>query len=359
MAVWFQQCLLFFLALGLVFGYGSPAKADKDAELKAIIRAWKKRQQETTSFRFEWIEKIFTPKEQLPVPAKEDAMYQKKAGVIVSGSRMATFSEGPMWVQDRFVPTLDRAAFDGTSSKSLHVQVPEQVHPIGNINSIQRNENAGSNVCIAILLAYRAFHPEMGRFEENKMQVADEKSILRNKKCICVEQNKGTYTARCWVDPSRDFVIIRYAMVFDGFPDFQCDVEYKLDNQLGWIPETWHDVLMSTNSKPVRLWTDRTVHVTTCMINGPVEDQEFQLEFPPGTDGMDWINNQKFIVLNDGSKRVITNAEIKRGITYEELLQSEGKTWRRNLVTAVGIAGLGMALGLLVLWARKRRREPA
>jgi hypothetical protein len=272
---------------------------------------------------------------------------------------MTTYSEGPYWNADRFVPELYRSTFDGSISKSFNVQVPDAVHPRGNINTIRLNQDADSNFCVAIQLAFRAFHPDMGRFEEDKMQVIDEKSYIRGRECIIIEQRKPAYVARCWVDPSRDYAIVRYAMVFDGFPAYQCDVEYKKDNVFGWIPESWHNVLMNTNVKPARLSDDRVVQVKSFVINGPVEDREFQLDFPPRTEVKDWIKDQWFIVLDDGSKRVETPEEIWRGVSYEELLHSKETSRYTYALVVIIIAGLGIALGLLLIRIRKKSRKPA
>lgn len=359
MTALFNKLVICSFAFVYVLVCGSPTKGDSDATLKAIIHAWKKRQQEATTFRFEWVEHVFQPKDRLPISAKEDMRYQRKCGAIVSGSRMTTHFEGLMWMTDRFVSVRDDSAFDGTNSKSLTVPAPEGTHPLGNINSIQRNENAGNNFCIAILLTYRAFHPDMGRFEEEKMQVTDESSFVGNTKCICVEQKKETYVARCWVDPRQDYIIVRYAMVFGGFPVYQCDTEYKMENEFGWVPQSWHGFLMNTNFNPPKLRFDITAQVTSFEINGPVEGQEFQLEFPPRTMVKDWINDQRIVVLDDGTIRVATRAENERGITYEELLHSKETTWGRGLLTAASIAGLGMVLGLLLLWLRNKRRQRA
>jgi hypothetical protein len=296
------------------------------------------------------------PKDQLPLPADEDVTFEKKSSVIVSGSRMTTCFEGPNWNKDRFVSELYRSVFDGRNSKSFHAPASEDLHPTGNINSIRMNQDADSNFCIPIQLAFRAFDPILGRYEEHKMQVIDEKSHIGNRECICVEEKKPAYVARCWVDPGRDYNVVRYAMVFDGFPDYQCDIEYTLHDNFGWIPQSWHNVLHNTNSQSVKLSYDRRASVTSFEINGLVEDQEFQLEFPPRTEVKDWINDQRFVVLDDGTKRFATQEENQRGITYEELLHPKHNT---TLLAVAGIAAVGMVLGLLLLWARKKRRKPA
>jgi hypothetical protein len=359
MATISPKCLVYFVAVVIALGSSSPASADEEATRKAVIRAWKKKEQETSSFRFEWTNKVIDSKENLPVPAKEDVVFQGKSSIIVSGSRMSTSFDGPSWVQDRFLPQLHRNAFDGNSSKSLRVFVPsERKHPIGDINSTRINPDANSNFCIPIQLAFRAFHPVMGRFDENKLQVINEKCFISDKECIQIDQKKPNYVARCWVDPKRDYAIVRYAMVFDGFPTFQCDVEYKRGPKFGWVPESWHSVLINRHSKTISLDEDHHAQVTNFEINGPVEDYEFQLEFPPGTVGMDWINDQRFVVLGDGTIRVATRAEDERGMTYDELLHSETKTWGRNLLTAASIAILGMILGLLLLKVRRKWLRP-
>jgi hypothetical protein len=103
--------------------------------------------------------------------------------------------------------------------------------------------------------------------------------------------------------------------------------------------------------------------VTGYTINKPLPEELFDFKFPVDTWVTNYKNKTDYIVREDGGKRLITEAERMRGVTYERLLETESgeaglrphgrKPWQ--IFLALGFLGLFLiALVLRIRWRQKR-----
>jgi hypothetical protein len=121
-----------------------------------------------------------------------------------------------------------------------------------------------------------------------------------------------------WVDPHRDFALLRYETTDNGKLMFQVSIGYQRDPQGEWVPSGWDIVTqnldgglqMSTQSKVVEY-----------ALNPAVPADRFDITFPPGTDMRDFAKGRDYIVTDRG-ERPITPKE--RGhLSYEQIVSSD------------------------------------
>lgn len=172
-----------------------------------------------------------------------------------------------------------------------------------------------------------------------------------------LEQKLGARSVRhLWVDPSRDFVMVRSLTVSHGNPVSKTDIRYRREEACGWVPDEWETVTQGPGSERR---VSRRVQVTKHHFNEPMDAAQFDLSFPPGTRVRDRKNDLDFLVTPGGGKRVIPQAE--RHLPYEKLLATASTgvlgSERGGSFLVASALGIGLAaLGLLV-YRRVVRRE--
>jgi hypothetical protein len=167
-----------------------------------------------------------------------------------------------------------------------------------------------------VFAAVRPFHPAFslfGRFTTRFRVVAGEQTV-DGRRCMILRDypvGSAQLAVVVYLDPERDFCIIRLSSELKGKEQSRTAFnEYRqVDGQ--WIPIRW------TTAFPGSTTTESTA--VEFALNGHVEPDELQLEFPYGT----WLNDgpDRFIVKEGGSRRVITARD--RGHSYDELLRTE------------------------------------
>jgi hypothetical protein len=163
-----------------------------------------------------------------------------------------------------------------------------------------------------------------------------------------------------WVDPARDFLLVRFTTERAGKLGHQVDIEYAMDDSNGYIPNKWS--IMVLNASGGLSFTEEA-KLTTYEINPEIKSDLFDLDFPIGS----WVTNNReegkdgkpteYIIRPNGEKRIILPQE--RGASYEELLGSASGMLRpltkRNIAVWVYI-GLTAAFGVAISLAFKRKK---
>ncbi|MEX2027639.1 MAG: hypothetical protein WEH44_10060 [Pirellulaceae bacterium] len=162
-----------------------------------------------------------------------------------------------------------------------------------------------------------------------------------------------------YVDPAREFVVLKWSTEVDGKLWAQIDITYAQDPAIGWIPSGWNLFM------PRRDVNERYVStVTDYALNEPHSDKLFVIDFSPGTYVDDRPSGTEYLVREGGEKRFIAPVERSRGASWGQLMETDyGKAGIRTVqppdrrifrLIWVAIAGL-LALGLLVFMVRLRR----
>ncbi len=155
-----------------------------------------------------------------------------------------------------------------------------------------------------------------------------------------------------YLDCERDFVVLRRTTAFRDELRWQGDVSYKVDAEIGWIPNAWEYVFRAGEDRHVQ--ESGRCRLINYELNVEMADDEFDIEFPPSTRVFDDTKEKliQYVVMEDGKPgRQIYDAN---GPTYEDLLQpAAGRRW---LVLAIGFIVSGFAR-FAWLWRRRRRDD--
>lgn len=133
-----------------------------------------------------------------------------------------------------------------------------------------------------------------------------EKTIVDGKPCLELQCQRGTLIQRAWVDPSRDFAMVRYLDQQGERTCSKLDVHYRRE-AAEWIPDRWEIVQFLPDGK-----LDQSIRakVTSVEINSPPAPGEYDLDFPKGTLVRDMTEKgkvSKYIINDRSGKRPAPN----------------------------------------------------
>ncbi len=349
-----------------------------DAAVQQIMNAWKSRQQRVRSARFAIAETLTTgkgtrfgktfpfsaPGGAQPLPSS-DVTHELRLTLSFDGGAMHYTVDGPSWVIDEeiFLPRYYVSAFDGVASKAFYGESPGRTYPIGFVNSNNKSNQDANNYHIqAILITYRPLHDAMIGLRPEEWTLAGTKGVVKDRPCLIVEKASGPQRESYWVDPERDFSVLRFLRTIAGSVQFRLDVSYEHDGSHGWVPSAWNAVMLYPETG--RLYESAVVRVTDYHINCPIELKDLQLIFPPNTLVEDYREDTGYIVREDMRKRFITLDERARGATYDQLLGTESgmaglpeTSWLRSWkVLTVGLVLLACIVGAVLRRTRVGRQ---
>ena len=246
---------------------------------------------------------------------------------------------------------------DPTRSGGLSTSYPDGVVKKESSHSDVRNPQLRP-----IMMSYRAKNPKFRAYDIEQFTIVGGNSIIRGRKCVEIERRNSlannSFVIRCWVDPLRDFLIVREMMVSNGAVRLRIDIEYESHPVAGWQPQSWK-IVRNYRGQSDKMQDSTKATLATCDINTRIDSKEFDLTYLKRTYVVDLATNEWYIVRPDGGKRVVKMDE--RGKTYEELVGE----WKNQQSSAVSnssrwvMFAMSGILGLLagVAWLRYRRRR--
>lgn len=358
-----------------------PALSEEPVTAEQIFRVWQNRQDKIKTATFEWTNQRTTAAGTMNFPGQGPAALKPlpetdvtnviKCIVRFDDKRMYYSTEGPLWVpaEGRFIPRLYVSSFDGNQAKAFYGRSAEKHHPLGFVSEDQENQDASGLKVYPILMAYRPLNPDLGAFKVSEWHVRDTNAIADGQACIVLEKASDRRKEAIWVDPKREFSVVRQETHVGGKPADQLTVSYAQDPVWHWVPKTWNvTVIDPRTGKVVRAAVAR---VTKYDFNRDYSPQDFDFEFPVGTyltdyrdHSTDYRDHSEYIVLANGGRRLITAAEKVRGATYDDFLRTESgqaglsrtRSWLRPVILSVLVALAVLFIGALCYRKMSRTR---
>jgi hypothetical protein len=348
---------------------GKPSIAD-------IERVWKARQDKVASALFELETEKTIPKGSVSVVANPE---REAAGLpalpdnpprdyIVKGTRHFSLSGGKTrdsyedesWdpIGNRLYPKRYVEVFNGQRFKSLdEPSSGQENYPAGIVKKAPQSGSALKFPLLPIIFTVRGSHPDFFR-DLGKFQVAAHNVPVAGRPCLELVRvaERGDGREVLYLDQERDYVVVKFMIVEGDHPKWQLDATYSPDQAVGWVPKSWEYVIR-TGGKDRHILSSQRRSVVRYEINPNLDDEEFDIRFPPGTK-VDDDSSGRYVVYAIGEngekgREVPANA----GATYEELLKTPTRPHRWVLFWGWGSILL-LALGTLaVLWLRRRRRN--
>ena len=344
------------------------AAADETAKM---IAAWRQRQSEVASFRFAFTAVRTIPKGTLAPPPlhrpeavvvpPQDVVMECAITYAAKGAKLCYREKGQTWDEGTNTGSVSDYAcgFDGHESALLFAKGGRRC-AIGELWHFETPDDTlvvHQNI-IAIALVYRPFElvKRLGVELAHGRLAGDGAGTARpdRETIIFPRGSNGDWTAELTVDPTHNYTPTELALIRLGKTRSDLRIRYGEAPTGGPIPKGWR---WMDRDDAGRLVEDRTANVTDGKINCDLPDGMFQVHFPHGA----WVNehdaggDRVFVVLNDGRRRYLLNAEADMN-QYDQIMDPSILA-RRNVVRwcLFALTVLG-AVALLGRWLRHRLR---
>ena len=173
--------------------------------------------------------------------------------------------------------------------------------------------------------ALLAFRPLAGYgigCQPDECNVHSEMAWFAGLRCFVIEEVTeaagSTFQRRFWVDPLRDFLVLRATVSVDGMLREQLDTQYTLDSAGRWLPVSWGAVTRTptTNTHSVYqfpgdewMFQVASAKVVKCQFDGSSSDKPIAVNFRPGTVAIDRQTNEWIQQVAIGNRRRLDASE--------------------------------------------------
>jgi hypothetical protein len=288
---------------------GEEIAAKAKPSLKAISDAWAARQTAAKTVRFVWRE------EQTAINLKQQLAALGRGGPSTSGGPSAARSSAVTLRRlsvlcldgDQFAYTLDTENVQDVNTPGARAKVPSHSKTVLTATAYEnycevcadsRSPNSVTRVVTLnrpdncdepqlpnvrpLLLALRPLTPKLSFIELSDYTISPVRGAIGDTSCVILEPKSdsvGKPKKSYWVDPARDYVIVRAVNSMEGQGAIQTDIFYKRNSVVGWIPSGWSVVDVDGKGR-----LDQSFHtgVEEFSLNQPIAATEFEVPKPDG-----------------------------------------------------------------------------
>jgi hypothetical protein len=237
-------------------------------ELSEIDTAWQKRQAAFSSLKFRWHQTFLVPNGMGLVVEKEEQVDLRLQNEL---SDLRIGAKGTSWL-DGF--PAHRSAYDGRDSRiwtkgddKRSSSVLTQPTPYAFLRDYVH--------MLPVILAMQPLSPVLD-FSVKDCVILPDRKLVDGVSCIGLKDMRNAIITRIyWLDPDRDFIVLRYESQVGGKPSIIQDVNFSQDKAIGWIPDKW----------TMKYWTDDGAlnMQVDCVrkdfeVNRQIQIREFQID---------------------------------------------------------------------------------
>jgi len=356
-------CLCLFFTTDLT---GNAHAQHVTVSKKDIETAWKKRESLIRSVEYSWeetelirahsVRQILTnARKRIP---ENDLELTRQRSIELSGKMSRHTSAG-----DSFNPQ------DGTSRKKKYVSVCDglvaknfhdsagtaELPMAGFIYKEARSFDITIYPLLPVVMFARPLQRSLGGIDLDEYVISHKRGYCDGRECIILESQipspeNGKYVY--WIDAEQNYIIRRFEEKYgasDGPAFSSIEIEFDVHADFGWVPTRWKVSYADASNR-------FSMRVTQSKFNNELEVDRFRFQFPNGTEVVDLRTGERFIAgARSDERRIITNAELQRGATHQELMKTRsGEARGRNaessnaskysfifmLLTAISIAAI-------------------
>ncbi len=321
----------------LLTGGVRPARGQAAASFSVddVRRAWAARQERVPTLRLVWETREFTPKGGLErgqmrgktvvrppnPPMDRDVKYSRS--LLVDRGRMRFIERGDYWDDEDkcYAPTQYTNVWDGKEGRGLDQLLDKSDHWSGRI--VSRTAEVLLETSLVPQVAMWPLDPILSAVKIEDYQATDHRAEIDGESCILLRKVAGhEYLNELWVDPARDYLIVRMNTCEGSFVRERIEIKYQRDAEHGYYPAEWREVLMNS---PERLCTTRESKASEHTFTPELEPSDFQLEFPADTMVTDKRGSEytRYLVLPDGNKRLVLEEEWEAFVPRKTLMETE------------------------------------
>jgi len=212
----------------------------------------------------------------------------------------------------------------------------------------------------APLLALRPLAKSGVNCQTDSCVILPEMAWVSGARCWVIEETTqvagANYQRRFWVDPLRDFLILRQTVSVDGLLREQLDVQYALNSKNEWLPVSWEAMtwprLASSISEfqfPGNEWLFQTASAKTVSerASDAVVHETSAMQFQPETVVFDQSASEWFEQVSVGERRKLSADEARELVMNGSVANHDSSRFYKAI-------GGGLVL-LLAGWACVRR----
>ncbi len=259
-----------------------------------IERAWQRRQAAVRSFRVTWTETQCHRQGWLPNPRHPEREWLAIPGVWSDRSFTVEKSLALDGARMRYSFELDRAeqpdgilvtssnglarglgvrrhysyvsTFDGLRGESRFTSLTDNT-PEAVLHTTS-NPDAQNLDTRAILLAFRPHDPVLGHLLLDRAVTNESRTYLSGRSVFLLDErhDPSGWKTILWIEPERDFLVARFAILFEQRWIADMDIDYRQDPQWGWVPSGWRTTELHADGTRRRV---STATVTSLTINPP------------------------------------------------------------------------------------------
>jgi hypothetical protein len=157
-----------------------------------------------------------------------------------------------------------------------------------------------------------------------------------------------------FVDPVRDYVVMRTRNEYKGSAQQQIDISYVPSDVCGWVPSSWKDQDYSSDGA---LIGESEKHILSLKLNEEQDAEQFELEFPPGTRLSDTGTGRYYQVQPNGDM-------LERAPNWDELpggqvLSQGGRSWLIRHKWTLIAAGVVVLVAFAAFYGVRRKGRAA
>lgn len=336
---------------------------DKVVSTEIVRTIWQRRQVAVRSAHFESSAWMYYKKgsviRRLGLPKTDLKYLDPSVGISVDGNRIRYENTQP-----RLESGHDHrytSAFDGTTSFQMESPGPLHEQGVGILGDAEKYSDTGNLHLWPVLLWCRPFHPDV--LGEAQFEMTSATATIGGRPCVqAVTPMRGESRSEFWLDKERDFVVVKFAVVSQGNPTAQLRIEYETGKEIAWQPSAW--IVTFLGSKTGEEYTKSDATVQKSSVNVPLADDLFRIEFPPDTVVTDFRTREKWLVLPNGNKRIITPAELNQPFTLAKLRSTRAgeldpaaqKPGMRPFWVTIYAVAIGFGLALYVFLRHRKKR---
>lgn len=272
-----------------------------------------------------------------PRPA-EDTRTNYRVRYVLDGTKVRVESDGLQWNGTAFLQVRRTALMDGKIKSSL--DEGERPEPQGLLSQESDYFEAKGQAARPITRCFRGTSRPMRSFLIDDLKPTGTRLPIGGRLCEqFILKRVGGDRSEFWLDPGRDWVLVRETYTDPKVIYSQLDISYEPNSACGWVPMGWEFRHMVHDAVPVCV---QKFVVSKYSLNEAIPESEFTLRFPAGTRVRDQREGQP--------KKYVVTTETVQALSAPVVM----RPWWHYAITA--LLGCGF-VGIVALIARRRKRE--
>jgi hypothetical protein len=289
----------------------------------------------------------------VPVPSEETTL-ESTDRIVMDGEKLRYEDNHPAWdLRDaKFYQKSCVHVVNTSTGKAYYPNgIGSDGAPTGVLTGEARLIDIKSPVLTPITVMFRGWSPAISPYPVDDMKSSGIKLPIDGAPCqeYVIDYRADELRVSCWFDSTKEWALRRIRKQKLGSLLEQTDITSYRQDACGMIPTSW---AYNRYSLGRTLLKSTKVQVLELRINDPQPAEQFELQFPPGTEVRDVKQVKFYRVKSDGSMR-----ELSR--TGEELpgsVPQPGTRWyQRHKWLIGGSAVFCVVAGLLYLMRRRLR----